>query len=111
MKVSIQFSSVTQLSPTFCDPVNLSTPGLPVRHQLPEFTQIHEACPLRVVLALGFVCVWKGASEIAVQGWGRLLAGSRPGRVGLGGLSEDREDSWPPPDLPGPAARLGPIAL
>ena len=111
MKVSIQFSSVTQLSPTFCDPVNRSTPGLPVRHQLPEFTQIHEACPLRVVLALGFVCVWKGASEIAVQGWGLLLAGSRPGRVGLGGLSEDREDSWPPPDLPGPAARLGPIAL
>ena len=34
-----QFSSVTQLCPTLCDPMNHSTPGLPVHHQLPEFTQ------------------------------------------------------------------------
>ena len=32
-------SSVTQLRPTLCDPVNRSTPGLPVHHQLPESTQ------------------------------------------------------------------------
>ena len=38
---SVQFSSVTQLCPTLCDPMNRSTPGLPVHHQLPEFTQIH----------------------------------------------------------------------
>ena len=37
----IQFSSVTQLCPTLCDPMNRSTPGLPVHHQLPEFTQTH----------------------------------------------------------------------
>ena len=37
----IQFSSVTQLCPTLCDPMNCSTPGLPVHHQLPEFTEIH----------------------------------------------------------------------
>ena len=37
----IQFSSVTQLCPTLCDPMNHSTPGLPVQHQLPEFTQSH----------------------------------------------------------------------
>ena len=36
---SIQFSSVTQLCPTLCDPMNPSTPGLCVHHQLPEFTQ------------------------------------------------------------------------
>ena len=36
-----QFSSVTQLWPTLCDPMNRSTPGLPVHHQLPEFTQAH----------------------------------------------------------------------
>ena len=36
-----QFSSVTQLCLTLCDPMNCSTPGLPVHHQLPEFTQIH----------------------------------------------------------------------
>ena len=34
-----QFSSVAQSSPTLCDPMNCSTPGLPVHHQLPEFTQ------------------------------------------------------------------------
>ena len=36
---SVQFSSVTQSCPTLCDPMNCSTPGLPVHHQLPEFTQ------------------------------------------------------------------------
>ena len=35
----IQFSSVAQSCPTLCDPMNGSTPGLPVHHQLPEFTQ------------------------------------------------------------------------
>ena len=34
-------SSVTQLGPTLCDPMNRSTPGLPVHHHLPEFTQTH----------------------------------------------------------------------
>ena len=38
---SVQFSSVTQLCPTLCDPMNRSTPGLPVHHQRPEFTQTH----------------------------------------------------------------------
>ena len=33
------FSSVTQSCPTLCDPMHCSTPGLPVHHQLPEFTQ------------------------------------------------------------------------
>ena len=36
-----QFSSVAQSCPTLCNPMNRSTPGLPVHHQLPEFTQIH----------------------------------------------------------------------
>ena len=35
------FSSVAQLCPTLCDPMNRSMPGLPVHHQLPEFTQTH----------------------------------------------------------------------
>ena len=37
----LQFSSVAQSCPTLCDPMNHSTPGLPVHHQLPEFTQTH----------------------------------------------------------------------
>ena len=36
-----QFSSVAQSCPTLCDRMNRSTPGLPVHHQLPEFTQTH----------------------------------------------------------------------
>ena len=36
-----QFSSVTQSCPTLCNPMNQSTPGLHVHHQLPEFTQTH----------------------------------------------------------------------
>ena len=39
--IKFQFSSVTQLCPTLCDPMNRSTPGLPVHYQLPEFTQTH----------------------------------------------------------------------
>ena len=38
---SDQIRSVTQLCPTLCDPMNRSTPGFPVHHQLPEFTQTH----------------------------------------------------------------------
>ena len=46
---SVQFSSVTQLSPTLCNPMNPSTPGLPVHHQLPEFklTSIESVMPSR----------------------------------------------------------------
>ena len=38
---SVQFSSVAQSCPTLCDPMNHSTSGLPVHHQLPEFTQTY----------------------------------------------------------------------
>ena len=38
---SLQFSSVAQSCPALCDPMNHRTPGLPVHHQLPEFTQTH----------------------------------------------------------------------
>ena len=42
--ISVQFSSVSSVAqscPTLCDPMNRSTPGLPVHHQLLEFTQTH----------------------------------------------------------------------
>ena len=38
---SVQFSSVAQLCPTLCDPMDCSTPGLSVHHQLPELAQTH----------------------------------------------------------------------
>ena len=39
VEILVQFSSVAQSCPTLYDPMNCSTPGLPVHHQLPEFTQ------------------------------------------------------------------------
>ena len=52
-----QFSLVTQSCLTLCDPMNCNTPGLPVHHQLPEFTQTHvhrvsdaiQWCPLLIL--------------------------------------------------------------
>ena len=41
LSVSVQFSSVAQSCLILCDPMNRSTPGLPVHHHLPEFTQTH----------------------------------------------------------------------
>ena len=41
---SVQFSSVAHSCPTLCNPMNRSTPGLPVHHQLPESTQTHGHC-------------------------------------------------------------------
>ena len=38
---SLQFNSIAQSCLTLCDPMNCSMPGLPVHHQLPEFTQTH----------------------------------------------------------------------
>ena len=42
VRETVQFSSVAQSCPTLCDPMNRSMPGLPVHHQLPEFTQTHK---------------------------------------------------------------------
>ena len=41
VSLCIEFSSVAQLCPTLCDPMNRSTPDLPVHHQLPESTRTH----------------------------------------------------------------------
>ena len=41
MKDKVQFRSVAQSCPTLCDPMDCSTLGLPVHHQLLEFTQTH----------------------------------------------------------------------
>ena len=39
--IHVEFNSVAKSCLTLCDPINRSTPGLPVHHQLPEFTQTH----------------------------------------------------------------------
>ena len=57
----IQFSSVTQSCPTLCDPMDSSTPGLPVHHQLLEFTHTHvlwvsDAFPFYLPCSIGAGC-------------------------------------------------------
>ena len=39
--ISVQFSSEARSCPTLCDPMDCSTPGFPVHHQLPELAQMH----------------------------------------------------------------------
>ena len=56
LSASVQFSSVTQSCPTLCDPMNRSTPGLPVHHQLPEFTQTHVHRVSDAMSHLNFCC-------------------------------------------------------
>jgi len=59
-----QFSSVSQSCPTLCDPMNRSTRGLPVHHQLPEFTQTHvHRVYLFIFLTTVWVWVWKSPSN------------------------------------------------
>ena len=73
--VSQSVSSVTQSCPTLCDPMNCSTPGLSVHHQLPEFTQTHlhrvsdaiqpshpvfpfSSCPQSLLASESFPMIW-----------------------------------------------------
>ena len=54
LSLSFQFSSVTQSCPTLCDPMDCSTPGFPVHHQLPELdqTQVHQVGDATIYLYL-----------------------------------------------------------
>ena len=69
---SVQFSSVTELCLTLCDPMNHSMPGLPVHHQLPEFTQtqvhrVGDAIQVRLVKAMVFSVVMHGCESWTVK--------------------------------------------
>ena len=48
----IQFSSVAQSCPTLCDPMECSTPGFPVHHQLPELAHLIFCCPLLLLSSI-----------------------------------------------------------
>ena len=56
---SVQFSSVAQSCLTLCDPMNRSTPGLPVHHQLPESTQTHVHWVRDAMVVSGILTLWK----------------------------------------------------
>ena len=61
---SVQFSSVAQSCPTLCNSMNRSTPGLPVHHQLPEFTRTH------VEVNVYSTVYWTYFSSVTVRGIG-----------------------------------------
>jgi len=75
---SVQFSSVVQLCPIFCDPMNCSMPGLPVHQQLPEFTKFMSielvmpsndlilCCPLLLLPSI-FPSIWVFSNESALH--------------------------------------------
>ena len=52
-----QFSSVAQSCPTLCDPMDCSTPGLPVHHQLPEFTQTVTFIQMHILKLKSLFCM------------------------------------------------------
>ena len=60
------FSSVAQSCPTLCDPMDCSMPGLPVHHQLPEFTQTH----VHGVHAQLFSCIQLCGQHLCAGRWG-----------------------------------------
>ena len=71
---SVQFSSVAQSCPTLCNPMIHSTPGLPVHHHLPEFTQtqvhrVHNAIHSTFMLGLIIRIRWQGL-KIKSMGFG-----------------------------------------
>ena len=55
-KISVQFSWVTHLCSTHCNPMDCSTPGLPVHHQLPGYTQTHDRWVSDAIKHLIFCC-------------------------------------------------------
>ena len=117
LNASVQFSSVAQSCPTLCDPMNRSTPGLPVHHQLTEFTQTHvhqvsdaiqPSHPLSSPSPLNAYCFpkefcqilkqeEKGTAEDETAGWHHWLDGRESGWApgvgdGHGGLA--CRNSW-----------------
>ena len=117
-----QFSSVAQSCPTLCDPMNHSTPGLPVHHQLQEFTQtqVHgvsdaissavipfSSCPQSLPASRSFpmsqLITWGGQS-IGVSALASALpmntqAGLQNGLVGSLCSPRDSQESSPPPQF------------
>ena len=104
--LSLAFSSVAKSCPTLCNPMNPSTPGLPVHHQLPEFTQAHvhrvsdaiqpshlvpfSSCPLSLPASESFPM-----SQLFT--WG----GQSTGVSALASFLPKKSQGWPPSEWTG----------
>ena len=112
---SVQFISVTQSCLTLCDPMNRSTPGLPVHHQLLEFTQTHisssvvpfsscrQSFPASGSFPMSQLLVSHGQSTGASTS---VLPGINPGKNHFGHLKKTMRFS-----SPGPSPAWSPAAL
>ena len=60
----VQFNSVAQSCPNFCDPMDCSTPGFPVHHQVPEHTQTHRLFSMAILISVRFL---EGGRRINVR--------------------------------------------
>ena len=100
--INHQFSSVAQSCPTLCNPMNHSTPGLPVHHQFPEFTQLTSiesvmpsshlilCCPLLLLLPIPpSIRVFSNESTLA---WG----GQSTGISALASVLPKNTQDWSP---------------
>ena len=66
-QILVQFRSVAQSCPTLGDPMDCSTPGLPVHHQLPEFTQTHLHCLLLLPSIFPSIRVFSNESALRIR--------------------------------------------
>ena len=105
--VSVQFSSVAQSCLTLCDPMNRSTPGLPVHHRLPEFTQTHVH---RVRDAIESMMPSSHLILSWVQFCAALWTASPPGSLSMGFSRQEYQSGLPRPS-PFPTQRLNPHLL
>ena len=87
----VQFSSVAQSCLTLCYPMNRSTPGLPVHHQLPEFTQAHvhrvsdAIQPSHPLSSPSLMFDLAAAARSKSLSWNRAWGRGSPGATGEGG--------------------------
>ena len=104
----VQFSSVTQSCPTLCDPINRSTPGLPVHHQLPEFTQTQ--CPSNQwchpaisssVVPFSSCAPSLPASESFAMSQHFSWSGQNTGVSALASFLPKKSQGWSPPEWTG----------
>ena len=101
---SVQFSSVAQSCPTLCDPMNRSTPGLPVHHQLPEFTQtyIHRVMPSsHLILCHPLLLLPPIPPSISIMSQPFAWGGQSTGVSALASFLPKKSQGWSPSEWTG----------
>ena len=98
---SVQFSSVSQSCPTLCNPMNCSTPDLPVHHQLLEFTQthVHQWCHPAIsssVIPFSYCCPSLPASESFPMSQLFPWGGQSTGVSALASFLPKKSQGWSP---------------